>query len=50
MKLTLENLTVESFETGTELVPGDEVIATHPNDPTPATRCRWCPEATFTCP
>ncbi|HEX6040182.1 hypothetical protein [Longimicrobium sp.] len=45
LKLNADDVTVESFptqETDTELLPT--------NDPTPATRCRWCPEPTFTCP
>ena len=46
MKLDPQDLSVESFETDLER---DPIIPTT-NDPTPATWCRWCPDATYTCP
>lgn len=46
LKLSPDAVTVESFATQST---GDEEIAP-PQDPTPATYCRWCPEPTFTCP
>jgi hypothetical protein len=49
MTLNPDELVVTSFDT--ESAPdGDADVMTPPNDPTPATYCRWCPEATFTCP
>ena len=47
LKLNPDAVTVESFETQST---GDEDVIAPPNDPTPATYCRWCPEPTFTCP
>lgn len=47
LKLNLEAVAVESFQTQGD---DDTPIITPPNDPTPATYCRWCPEPTFTCP
>ena len=50
MKLHPEELDVTSFDTTPQ---EDEVIgvtiATNPNEPTPATFCRICPERTADC-
>lgn len=50
MKLNPEDLDVMSFDTG---AAGDELavgtIKTNPNEPTPATFCRICPEGTSDC-
>jgi hypothetical protein len=48
LKLNADAVTVESFET--QSVDEDVTTIAPPNDPTPATYCRWCPEPTFTCP
>jgi hypothetical protein len=50
MKLNPEDLDVMSFDTGPandELVVGP--TTKNPNDPTPATFCRICPEGTSDC-
>jgi hypothetical protein len=46
LKLNIDDVNVESFP----LQDSDTEILPTTNDPTPATHCRWCPEATFTCP
>jgi len=50
MKLHPEDLDVMSFEVNTQ---EDEIALTtgtrDPNDPTPATWCRICPDQTGTC-
>lgn len=49
MKLDPQDLVVTSFDTG---VDGDtDLLPTiGPDDPTPATACRWCPPGTTDCP
>jgi hypothetical protein len=49
MKLNPDDLDVMSFDTGPEeaAVVGTTII--NPNEPTPATYCRICPERTSDC-
>jgi hypothetical protein len=44
MKLNPEDLDVMSFETETMAI--SPILPTNPNDPTPATFCRICPDDT----
>ncbi|MBW3572446.1 MAG: hypothetical protein KY467_15195 [Gemmatimonadetes bacterium] len=46
MKLNPDDLDVMSFDIG----PAEEDATTSPNDPTPATFCRICPETADYCP
>ncbi len=47
MKLNPDDLNVTSFDVdGAEISP---ILPTNPNDPTPATWCRICPEGTGNC-
>jgi hypothetical protein len=46
-RLNPDEIEVETFDTS---LPEETIIVTSPNDPTPATRCRWCPDETNTCP
>lgn len=48
MKLNPEDLVVTSFQTG----EAEAIIAatTTIGDPTPMTRCYWCPPKTIDCP
>lgn len=49
MKLNPEELVVTSFETSEpEALPAIGTIG--PYDPTPMTRCYWCPPRTYDCP
>jgi hypothetical protein len=48
VKLNPEDLDVMSFDIEPEYSE-DVGIITHPNDPTPATFCRICPEGTTNC-
>jgi hypothetical protein len=44
MKLNPEDLDVMSFETEASAI--SPILPTNPNDPTPATWCRICPDDT----
>lgn len=46
-RLNPDEIEVETFDIS---LPEETIIVTSPNDPTPATRCRWCPDETNTCP
>jgi hypothetical protein len=49
MKLNPEDLNVTSFDVEPEYQEDVATIITNPNDPTPATFCRICPEGTTNC-
>lgn len=50
MKLNPDELVVSSFETsGAEAIAVPTTIGTT-TDPTPMTRCYWCPPRTVDCP
>lgn len=49
MKLNPDDLDVMSFETGPDQEELIGVTIVNPNDPTPATFCRICPERTSDC-
>jgi hypothetical protein len=48
MKLDPEDLVVASFETSAEAIALPGTIG--PYDPTPMTRCYYCPPKTIDCP